>query len=408
MAALRQEGQRRLLEDARHALPQPAGARSRRPREVRQGGRASTTATSRTRSTTHKYDAQIDADSAEGTKFGARGTPAFFINGRSLSGAQPFDPSRRSSTRRSPTPPSALHNGAKLANVYAAMTRTASRPPRRPRAPQQPQPAQADPNAVYKVPLGNSPEKGPKTAKVTIVQFSDFQCPFCSRVEPTITDLEKDYGKELRVVWKNNPLPFHQNAMPAAKAAMAAAAQGKFWEMHDKLFADQAHLDPATYEKYAQRDRPEHVEVQGRDERPQDRGGDQGRPGAGRALRRAGHAGLLHQRPSAPRRAAEGAVQGDHRQGDHRRPTRRSRRAPSRPTSTPSSPRTARTRPRGRARAAGRRVRVSPIRTRSIARSSRTRRSRAPTPATPRSPSSSGRTSSARSAGASSRRSSRS
>jgi protein-disulfide isomerase len=105
---------------------------------------------------------------------------------------------------------------------------------------------------VYKVPVGTSPEKGPKTAKVTIIQFSDFQCPFCSRVEPTISDLEKEYGKDLRVVWKNNPLPFHQNAMPAAKAAMAAAAQGKFWEMHDKLFADQAHLDAATYEKYAQ------------------------------------------------------------------------------------------------------------------------------------------------------------
>ncbi|MCU1281670.1 MAG: DSBA-like thioredoxin protein, partial [bacterium] len=200
-----------------------------------------------------KYDAQIDADSAEGSKFGARGTPAFFINGRSLSGAQPFDAFKKVIDEEIANASRAMNAGAKLANVYEALTQNgkpaAVAPEQRP---QQPQPAQADPNSVYKVPVGNSPEKGPKTAKVTIVQISDFQCPFCSRVEPTISDLEKEYGKNLRVVWKNDPLPFHQNAMPAAKAAMAAGQQGKFWEMHDKLFADQAHLDEATYEKYAQ------------------------------------------------------------------------------------------------------------------------------------------------------------
>src|SRR5258706_7420855 len=62
----------------------------------------------------------------------------------------------------------------------------------------------------------------------------------------------KTYGSSVRVVWKNNPLPFHQNATPAAEAAMAAHEQGKFWEMHDKLFANQGSLDRATYEKYAQ------------------------------------------------------------------------------------------------------------------------------------------------------------
>src|SRR4029079_943270 len=111
---------------------------------------------------------------------------------------------------------------------------------------------QQDPNAQYKVPVGNSPTKGPATAKVTIIQISDFQCPFCSRVEPTITELMKDFGKDIRVVWKNNPLPFHPNANPAAQAAMAAGEQGKFWEFHEKLFKDQQHLDDATYEKYAQ------------------------------------------------------------------------------------------------------------------------------------------------------------
>ncbi|HEY1584126.1 MAG TPA: thioredoxin domain-containing protein, partial [Polyangia bacterium] len=200
-----------------------------------------------------KYDQQIDADSQEGTKFGARGTPAFFINGRFISGAQPFDAFKKVIDEEIANATKALANGAKLANVYDVLTTNGKQAAAMPeQKPQQPQPAQADPNAVYKVPVGNSPERGPKTAKITIVQISDFQCPYCSRVEPTISDLEKEYGKELRVVWKNDPLPFHQNAMPAAKAAMAAAAQGKFWEMHDKLFADQAHLDQATFEKYAQ------------------------------------------------------------------------------------------------------------------------------------------------------------
>ena len=116
-------------------------------------------------------------------------------------------------------------------------------------APGTPPPAD---KTVYKVPVGNSPAKGPENALVTIVEFSDFQCPFCSRVEPTLTQVESDYKGKVRVIWKNNPLPFHPNAGPSAEAAMAAADQGKFWEMHDKLFADQQHEDRPTFEKYAQ------------------------------------------------------------------------------------------------------------------------------------------------------------
>ena len=82
--------------------------------------------------------------------------------------------------------------------------------------------------------------------------FSDFQCPFCQRVEPTLAQMEKEYDGKIRMIWKNYPLPFHQNAMPAAEAAMAADAQGKFWPMHDKLFANNTALDRPSLEKYAQ------------------------------------------------------------------------------------------------------------------------------------------------------------
>jgi protein-disulfide isomerase len=87
---------------------------------------------------------------------------------------------------------------------------------------------------------------------VTIVQFSDFQCPFCSRVEPTIDQVMKEYAGKVRVAWRNMPLPFHDKAKPAAIAAMAANEQGKFWQMHEILFKNQQALGPDDLQKYAQ------------------------------------------------------------------------------------------------------------------------------------------------------------
>ena len=116
-------------------------------------------------------------------------------------------------------------------------------------------PAAAVPDASvdrYAIKLtGKEPTKGADKAKVTIVQISDFQCPFCGRVEPTIDQIMKTYGKDVKVVWKNNPLPFHNNAMPAAEAAMEAHAEGKFWKLHDLLFKNQTALDRANLEKLA-------------------------------------------------------------------------------------------------------------------------------------------------------------
>ena len=73
----------------------------------------------------------------------------------------------------------------------------------------------------YKVPVGNAAVTGPASAKVTIIEFSDYQCPFCSRVEPTIDQVKRTYPKDVRVIFKHNPLPFHPNAAPAARAALA-------------------------------------------------------------------------------------------------------------------------------------------------------------------------------------------
>src|SRR5438477_4994316 len=98
----------------------------------------------------------------------------------------------------------------------------------------------------------DGPAMGPANVKVTIVEFSDFQCPFCSRVVPTMQQVEKEYGSKVRVVFKHNPLPFHADAPLAAEAAVAAEAQGKFWQMHDKMFANQQNIKRPDLERYAQ------------------------------------------------------------------------------------------------------------------------------------------------------------
>ncbi len=93
--------------------------------------------------------------------------------------------------------------------------------------------------------------KGPKAAKVTIVEISDFQCPFCKRGHDTMAQLIEKYGDSIKVHFLNLPLSFHKRALPAAKAAHAAGLQGKFFEYHDILFENNTALEDADLEAYA-------------------------------------------------------------------------------------------------------------------------------------------------------------
>ncbi|HMB52777.1 MAG TPA: thioredoxin domain-containing protein [Thermoanaerobaculia bacterium] len=86
------------------------------------------------------------------------------------------------------------------------------------------------------------PSAGPEDAAVTIVEFSDFQCPFCSRVNPTLDQVKATYGENVRVVFRQFPLNIHPQAQKAAEASLCADDQGKFWEMHDAMFANQQQL----------------------------------------------------------------------------------------------------------------------------------------------------------------------
>jgi len=197
------------------------------------------------------HEASIKADQDLAADVGARGTPSFFINGRPLRGAQPVEKFKELIDDELKRVDKLKAKGVPPASVYATLMANAKAKVEAPSAPNQPP---ADDKTVYKVPVSDKdPQKGPSDALVTMVIFSDFQCPFCSRVEPTLNALQAKYGNDVRFVWKNNPLPFHQDAGPAAQLAMEAFAEGgskKFWEAHDLLFTNQRAIGRTDLEGY--------------------------------------------------------------------------------------------------------------------------------------------------------------
>ncbi len=116
--------------------------------------------------------------------------------------------------------------------------------------------APAPQTAAYVIPQGTSPSMGAKDGKIEVTIFSDYQCPFCSRVDPMLHEITKDpeLKDKVKVVFKQFPLSFHKDAKPAAKAALAARDLGgdaKFWEMNDKLYANQRALTSENFSVWA-------------------------------------------------------------------------------------------------------------------------------------------------------------
>jgi protein-disulfide isomerase len=102
------------------------------------------------------------------------------------------------------------------------------------------------------IPVSGSPVLGPANAKITLVEFSDFQCPYCILAVPQIQAVMKAYPTQTKLIFKQFPLEIHSRAFLAASAALAANKQGKFWPMHDAMFAHHDELSRATFVKLAQ------------------------------------------------------------------------------------------------------------------------------------------------------------
>ncbi len=192
---------------------------------------------------------QIDEDMALARRVGARGTPHFFINGRRLRGAQPVAAFQDIIDSELALARQLMEEeGLERGEVYDHLMEIADEEVQA-AAPSQPeQPTQVDPP-----PVGDSFAKGPDDAPVTVFIFSEFQCPYCSRAQPTMEQIEETYGDQVRFVFKSFPLPFHSDAHLASQAAYAAGEQGKFWEYHDVLFENQRALSRSDLEGYAER-----------------------------------------------------------------------------------------------------------------------------------------------------------
>jgi len=116
--------------------------------------------------------------------------------------------------------------------------------------PQQPFQQEEQQGVRVEVSVDDDPSIGPEDAPITIVEFSDFQCPFCARAKPTIKQILENYGEQVRLVYRDFPILGPQ-AQKAAEAAECADEQGKFWQYHDLLFANQQALDDSNLKQYA-------------------------------------------------------------------------------------------------------------------------------------------------------------
>jgi protein-disulfide isomerase len=108
-----------------------------------------------------------------------------------------------------------------------------------------------DTGIVYAIDVNNAPVRGPKTAPIKIVEFSDFQCPFCAELQKTLDQVLKAFPKEVQLIYKQYPLNIHAYARQAAAASLVAHSQGKFWELHDRMFQNFSAISDDSIRRWA-------------------------------------------------------------------------------------------------------------------------------------------------------------
>lgn len=177
-----------------------------------------------------RHEALIREDAAEGRELGAVGTPTFFINGRKLMGTRGIEEFRLHIDAELERADALLARGTPREELYQALLDAPPAPPT----------------------VGEAPTLGPEDAPVTIIEWSDFECPYCARGAERLREIRERYGDRVRIAYKHRPLPNHRNAQLAAEASLAAHAQGQFWRFHDLLFSHQQELSRPLMERFAE------------------------------------------------------------------------------------------------------------------------------------------------------------
>ncbi len=201
-----------------------------------------------------KWSEKVERDEALSKRLGVVGTPASFVNGIALSGAQPFEKFKDVIDAELVKAKDLAQRGVSRDRIYGRMAAANYREPSVAKHDDDDDDDDKPDTNVWKVPIGGSPVRGSASALVTVVEFADFQCPYCKKVQPTLERARTEYGDRIRFVWKDEPLPFHPRALPAAELARSARAQkgdAAFWSAHDKLFDSQPKLDDADLESVA-------------------------------------------------------------------------------------------------------------------------------------------------------------
>jgi protein-disulfide isomerase len=199
----------------------------------------------------NKWRAKVKLDHQLAAAVGVPATPASFINGVLLVGAKPYEAFASVVDAELVLAEARVAAGTRRDQIYVARSKEQFRPA----PPEEDEPeVKEDTVTVHRIPVGKSPTLGLATAPVTLVVFSDFECKFCQMIEPTLARVREVYGPKVRLVWKDNPLPFHKRATPAAMLAHEARVQkgdAGFWAAHDKLFASQPKLEDSDLEAIA-------------------------------------------------------------------------------------------------------------------------------------------------------------
>ncbi|MCH2110001.1 MAG: thioredoxin domain-containing protein, partial [Polyangiaceae bacterium] len=182
---------------------------------------------------------EVAADQSAAQQVGVNGTPAFFINGKAVNGAQPDDVFFKNIDEELLAFPPTTNRDEWLKGYTARVAWNLKNHVIH-------EILAEDPHD-YRVPIGDSPSTGPADAPITFIYFTDFECPYCQKVEPTVSEIKRIYGEKVRVVFKHHPLAFHRQSRPAHRVAAAVnrlKGSAAFFRFSQELFESSPNLSP--------------------------------------------------------------------------------------------------------------------------------------------------------------------